>query len=590
MKKAIKTLVAGILVVGLMTGCGKTNVEEKESSSATSSATSSVASSAIESSEVVENKYPDYLNLEGHRPIVAEGEKITLTMTVANGTRTTQPEDRWFYKFIEEVLNIDLEVDGNWNAERKNVILNSADLPDVIWTGGITPSEIVKYGQEGGLFLDLSQYINEELTPNIVAAMEKYPDAFKQCVSPDGAMYTLPKINYSPSQQGTQRCYVDPAYLEAIGITSEDELPTTLEGFIDMLRAFKKLDPASMGVDEIIPLAVSGSMGGYDSLWLMQTFGWVPAIMSYQASPTWDEAEQQVVIPCLQDKFKDFVKCYHTLYSEGLVDEDFVTMSSEQATAMISEGKVAVAMVPQIQPYQPERYTEWVYYPVPLTCEYNDKPIATYVDDGITKGDIVVSAETKYIEVIMRLLDYLYSAEGTLYNLQGPLDGSEDTLGCVSGVVLANGVPTNTEVLKGEVTNYTYRRNYVALDAGMNLNATDATILGDERLGLTAIKNEEEYTAKAKAASEDDPQIRAYDHFLKTNPYKVYALKDPFVTVEQAERLTDLTTVMENYVDAEMAKFVVGDRPIDELDDFMKELQALDGQELWDLAQDVYKR
>ena len=579
MKKTIKTLLALSLVVGLLAGCGNAKVNENESG------TSAPAnSSAAASSEVVESKYPEYLNLDGYRPIVADGEKITLSMTMApSSAATTEPEDRWFYQYIEQVLNIDLDVDQNWSNERKSILLNSADLPDMMWGAAITTGELVTYGKEGGLFLDLSQYINEELTPNIVAAMEQNPAAFEACVSPDGAMYTLPQLQNTNRVAGGYRMFVDTKYMEAAGIK---ELPTTLDEFTDMLRAFKNLDPAKVGVDEIHPWIINWH---YDWYFLYGAFGWVYNDPGSLSKPLWDETEQEVVIPCLQDKFKDYIKYLHMLYEEDLIHDDYFPMSKDQARALIAEGKVGVVSDSTITATLPDRAGEFVTMS-PVTSEWTDKPVATRANTGYTIGGVVVSADTEYPEVIMRLIDYLYSAEGSAYASYGPLYGSEDELGLIEGVVAgSDGTPKNKPVEDGKfASDWDYQQPYVVLDRQMQLNAAAAGVYLYESVGLPAQTTPEEYMATE--VKTDDPQYESWNIFSAQYPYCINPLDAPYATAEQNERLTDLITVMENYVDAEMAKFVVGERPIDELDKFMEELWALDGQELWDLGQELYKR
>ena len=580
MKKTIKTLLALSLVVGLLAGCGNAKVDDKESSQPASE-----SSSVADTTEVVESKYPEYLNLDGYRPIVADGEEITLSMTISPSSvaQETDPEDKWFYQFIEQVLNIQLDVDPNWNSERRSIILNSGELPDMMWSPALTAGELIIYGQEGGLFLDLNEYISEELTPNIVAAMEEYPDAFAACVTPDGAMYTLPRIAYPAKPNGGLRMFVDTDYLAAAGIT---ELPTTLDEFTDMLRAFKALDPEKMGVDEIIPLVANWK---YDQWYYMSAWGWVTNSYSKYGFPCWDEAEQEVVIPCLQDKFKDYVKYVHMLYQEDLVCDDYFSISTDQARALFAEGKVPVVCDSTMTASQPDRVGNYVHLS-PVTSEWTDKPIATQSTADFSIGGVAVSAETQYPEVIMRFLDYLYSAEGNAYAGGGPVAGTEDELGMVNGVIAFNGTPTNKDVAEGKVaTAYEYQQTKLILDGSMSIHYAGKNMdYIYDRVGLGAPETAEEYIARNIQSYQEG--YESYQVFVSQYPYLVSPLQTPYATVEQTERLTDLQTVMQNYCYAEFAKFVVGERPIEELDAFMEELWALDGQELWDLAQEIYKR
>ena len=572
MKKRMKSLVALGLSVGLLAGCGSeptTSVSEvKESSSEVKES----------SSEVVESKYPEYLNLDSFRPIVKEGEKITLTMTMGTTSATTsEPEGRWFYHFMEEVLNIDLEVDQNYNEERKSIMLNSNDLPDMVFDAAMTPTDLVVYGQDGGLFLDISEYISEELTPNIVKAMEEYPEIFEACVTPDGKMYTVPTIDYNQygkgSSQGQSRMFLDTAYMEAAGIK---EVPKTLDELLDMLRAFKKLDPATMGVDEIIPWCANWH---YDWYYLYNVFGWVSSDVGSFTVPAWDVEEKKVVVPCLTEEFADYVKLLHTMYSEDLVHDDYFTISKDTVRALSAEGKVGLVSDSLISASQPERVEEFVAVP-PVTSDWCSVPVAS-APVGYSYGNVVISADTKYPELCVRFLDYLYSDEGSVYTAKGPVQGSEDELGMIQGFTAKpnTNVVTYPAVLSGEYTaDYNYNRACVALTGGMNLYSAKSTDLMQTMAGLEP------------TSSYDKSNYEGLITYEAQYPYLVKILNDPYTTPEQAEKLTDLSTVMQNYVAAEVAKFVVGQRPIEELDAFIEEIWALDGQEYLDLCQQVYKR
>ena len=61
-----------------------------------------------------------------------------------------------------------------------------------------------------------------------------------------------------------------------------------------------------------------------------------------------------------------------------------------------------------------------------------------------------------------------------------------------------------------------------------------------------------------------------------------------YLSVEQSHRYTDLKTVIKNYVDAETAKFVVGQRSLDELENFFTELADLGVDEYISICEEAY--
>lgn len=207
MKKIIRTLIATGMSACLLAGCGGTGdtPESGQSSRETAPASSqeegaeSGEDTSQEASSGTAGQYPDCLNLDSYRPIVKEGEDITLRLAVKRDViGNSDIEESWFVQFIEQELNINLEIEELTEEnveERKNLMLASDDLPDMMLSIGITNSEIVQYGVEGGMFLPMSDYFSEELTPYILQTLNEYEEAKTAYTAIDGKMYTLPVIN-----------------------------------------------------------------------------------------------------------------------------------------------------------------------------------------------------------------------------------------------------------------------------------------------------------------------------------------------------------------------------------------------------------
>ena len=61
-----------------------------------------------------------------------------------------------------------------------------------------------------------------------------------------------------------------------------------------------------------------------------------------------------------------------------------------------------------------------------------------------------------------------------------------------------------------------------------------------------------------------------------------------YLTAEQNQRVADLSTVINDYVTAESAKFIVGTRPLSELDAYFEELKSLGIEEYIAIYQEAY--
>ena len=176
MNKKIKVIVSLLLVLCVLSGCAATATTEPEKTEAKEPVETTQTTETPENKvEAEESAYPEYLNLESDRPIVKEGNDITLKIvTVREGIATSDINENYIVKFIEDKLNVNLEIEeltAENLEERKSLMMASNDLPDILINMQFTTSDIVRYGVDGEQFLPLSDYFSEELTPNILATL-----------------------------------------------------------------------------------------------------------------------------------------------------------------------------------------------------------------------------------------------------------------------------------------------------------------------------------------------------------------------------------------------------------------------------------
>lgn len=583
MKKRISQILALVLSVCMLAGCGDTAADTNTKSDAdTNKASGSEADVAKEDEGDEESQYPDYLNLDSARPIVKDGEEVTLKVVVTRESNATSDvSENWQVKFFEEELGIKLdieEVSPESVDERKNLMLASNDMPDLILGFNFSNDEIVKYGVEGGQLLPLSDYFSEELTPNILAALESNETAANAYVANDGKMYMLPfldntSVGYGDTI-GTQRVFIDTTYMEAAGYT---EAPTTLDDFVDMLRAIKALDPAEMGVDEIWPLV---SVSGLEKPLFMNAFGWVSNGSAY--TPCWDVETQEVVVPALTEKYAEYIKLFRTLYSEGLIHPDYYTIDETATRALFAGNECGV--VGDWAPYIsiPDRFDDFIAVPA-LSSEWSPEGIITQ-QNAYQPALVVVNSETEYPEVILRLFDYLYTTEGTVYSWYGPMAGTDDTLGVVQGFSLGE---DNTIVINDvEAGDYTDLYDYEVNKSWLIMKwPIDRSTLNLDTLEMLGVENPTDPELDLTNPDEHYRYIcyEAHKGHLEPTIPGIYAGE------AELERYNDLQSVLKSYADTEMAKFVVGERPIEEVDQLYDELMELGGDEYLEICKGFYQ-
>ena len=578
MTKRIKTLVAMGLAAVMLISCGAPANESSATSESKAVESSTAGVQESSTAQETEPKYPEYLNLESARPVVKDGEDITLKVAVYRASVAEKPvEDTWFYHFVEEKLNIDLEVEwltSENKDERLGLMLAANDLPDLLIGVALKPDQISKYVVEEGMFLPLSDWYSEELTPNMLAYNERYKDYLAYYTAPDGKIYTIPAVKDGAGKEGYDmvlyKTFIDTRYMEAAGI---NEMPDTLDGFVDMLRAFKALDPATMGVEEIYPMLKG--VGELDAAYLTNAFGWITTDYADLTVPCWDVQKGEMVVPCLEEKYADYITFFNTLYTEGLLHPDFFTLDKATIRAIAASGQAAVT-----HDYAPYLF-DWdgfANYPLarPLKSEYNPEGMATLTAQYMD-GQIYVSAETEYPEVCMRFLDYICSPEGCVYWGIGCPEGSEDTLGMITGYKITEDMKTYTYdeleagQYEGNVFNYTQNEISISQNQCISIDATEYYKYEIAGVKHPQLKVEFDVAEQGGWLNQQMSTVAA-GKMLQGAP----AL---FVDSDKTERYTDLKTVLKNYIEAESAKFIVGQRALSDLPKFLEELKVIGGDE-----------
>lgn len=516
---------------------------------------------------------------------VAE-EKVTVSLlTTRNSTATNDIEDVWFFKYLAQKMNVDFELEQTLETDQRISLMFASDsVPDLVWGIRLSNNDVMVYGMQEGMLLNWKDLITPELMPNTYQAMQDYPDAFTASTAPDGNIYTLPMITGSSYYTNTGsfsaaiRMYINKDWMDACGIT---ELPTTLDEYLEVLRTFKEKDPMGLGENNI-PLIGNQEK---DKTFVWNALGFHgTATQAYGTS--FDLKDNQLVLPCYTEEAKEFITFYNTLYNEGLISPDYFTLDQTAARGLMASGVCGVLGDSTLTAIG-DAWPSWVALS-PLTSDVNDVAVAAF-NPGYSVGQLYASAYTEHPEVLARIVDYMYSDEGALYYNYGPMKGTEETLGVVDGWYYdENNRITTDKVVNGEFTDiseyaYQYIKSYSSAPGRFDhYSQTAAAMAGIEFPG-------KEMTIVDKLTGAEIPSLimdvytddnndghwRITQSEAMTDHLTAVRLPDVYLTAEQNQRVADLSTVINDYVTAESAKFIVGTRPLSELDAYFEELKSL---------------
>lgn len=607
MKRNRKKVVAAVLSAVMLCSMAACGSQSEEASGSGSSAPEAVQESSAEETQGGQESgsagetqsgqesasIPEWLDTSGNLPIVKEGEEKTLSVAIQMSVDSGNPEDMWFYQFIEDQMNINLEV-TKFTSENQNEFLSltfaDADLPDIIIAGYLNTSDLVTYGAEEGQLLDLAPYINETNMPNLTQIYETNPEYKNAVMDTEGHVWSLGYINNPKDRGQIPRAFINYDWLEEAGL----EVPTTLDEFVDALRAFKERG------DDIIPMA-----GGYNAanpcLILLNAYGYNTTDSKGLSIALRDG---KVVLPVAdREAYGAYLTTMNTLYSEELIDPDFYTTDGSTVSAIYSSGKSG--FIPEAPFVYLSDYSSF-WGASPLTSEYNDTQMWPASTSAISAGQFVVSASCEEPELAMAFADWFFKAPGTNYEMSVSGPGAQDTdiLYGVKGMkidpetkaVIYDDVEENPN-LYSSTNDYLSKRvqlwaaRIVGIGTPQNILAKERVCgwsedeLDDGYPDLSTIDNPSELR---KTMNDGEMHFRvALEDTLVPYVEEGYP-SSVYLDQETALRAANLLTVITEYAEQESAKFVTGTRSLDELDNYFDEIERLGATEYVEIYQNYY--
>ena len=587
-KRILALLLAATTLAGSVTGCGSDNA--KENSNAVSS---EKTSEATESSQVTEDSQEE----AAKHPVTTEPITISI-LTARMEESTNDATDLWFFKYLEYWLNeqgydATIEVTQcNEAGTQIPLMLGTDTLPDLIWGIDLSPSNAVVYGAGEEMILDWAPYINEEDMPNFYNAVSEEALAAVTCI--DGGVYSLPYLTsktYHTNYAGfgmVDRVYVNQDWLEQCNL----EMPTDIEGFLDMLRAFKSIKLESG--DTVIPLLENAA---FFQKWLWVGLGYYGTSVSNMGLK-FAIKDDAITFPAYTDDYRTYVEIMKTCYDEGLISQDYITMDTTTIQGYMISGVSGVLADWTLQ-NSPADFNNWVAIS-PMPIGDNDE-VAISLSETYGPYRLWASASTEYPEVVALIADYLYSKEGACFYNYGPQEG-QDPLGLVDGWYLDEDGNVTTKAVEdgtfAEMVLYSrqhiFSNDYVGCNDGLLQYAREIggrdDIVVDEKVIKDTVTGKD-IVAQINTVYTDDNNdgwwrittSQASEPYLTT-----IKLPNAYLTEEDELRAAELKTIINPYVEAETAKFITGLRPMEEMDAYFEELKGLGIEEYITLYENAY--
>ena len=542
---------------------------------------------------------PAYLNV-GKTPLV--NEDVTLRVAVMCHDNTTEPESTWLFHYIEEVLGVNIELEYFYQATRdENVALMMADgdLPDVMIAMNLTAAELTRYGMVDGLLLDIAPYLNEENAPNLMALAAEYPDYLQNLTNADGQVYSIGSFVERDINNGIHRMFYNYDIMEAAGV---EKCPTTLDEFMAMLRAIKQYSDANnLG---IIPFG--GNYARYNATYLiLNALGF-----NYSMDSTEQKSHEteialrngEVTLICYdKEVFPKYLETMHTIYSEKLMEQDYYTLDKETTKAHLAAGMYALFSEKPFL-YGGEEFGQQWWGGIPLTSEYNDTPFWCNYSDGYI-GNYAISAETKYPELCVALADYLLSDDVRNLLYWGPsVNQPELLLGESCGWYWDDefGGRTYVDYMNNKdayqaLQYWRFENIEIWLESAFRFVRVGDSYLDENGVDRSVDYNLPETDINEMAKRRHDSEMLGAEGFnyMMHNTWGRYLTSEISPKVcyfdeDTTIRISELKTLINEYAAQEIAKFIIGERPLSEIDNYFAELEKLGADEYVKYYADYY--
>ena len=206
---------------------------------------------------------------------------------------------------------------ANYDEQKEIVLASGSDLPWFIWN----VQDHQKWG-EAGILVDLLPLI-EEHAPNMRAEMAERPILKAVPMTPNGKMYGYAMVS-PPQYINGGGVNIRKDWLDKIGM----EPPTTSMDLLEALRAFRANDANGDGEQNELLISVNRSqhltMGAWFGLQLWRSGG-------FQA-----DSDGTVSYAWISPRAKEYVQMVRDLYTEGILDPDFLQMNTEKFVARMN--------------------------------------------------------------------------------------------------------------------------------------------------------------------------------------------------------------------------------------------------------------
>jgi putative aldouronate transport system substrate-binding protein len=440
-KKLLASLLTIAMSASVIAGCGNQAANQATDQGAETTTESAPSENAEKLEEAVETATsaadagltPEeqeavdagLIQLDGTLPIIKDPAafeekygKISMLL-VNTADRLVEPGELEMCKKWFEDTGVEFDwqpIPGEGAQEKINLMLASGqDLPDVFWNFGDGKSGniVVQYADQD-IFVETEGLINEYM-PNVKAILDEHPTYWMEITAPNGHTYGFPYIEEMYGLVLTPGpLLINKNWLDQVG----KEVPTTVDEFVDCLKAFKDAgDLNGNGEADEIPMAswfgATDTFGSYNIFYrLTGCFGQADSYCGGNAyADHMRIIDDKVVFTAQDEAFRKTAEFFNELYNEGLIWEGSFE-ADESASYKQSIIKEDVARIGVFGTWTDQEITNLdvhdQYVAIPrLTGEAGKSGFLNNFSQLQDSSNTAITTSCKFPHVVARFVDYM---------------------------------------------------------------------------------------------------------------------------------------------------------------------------------------
>jgi putative aldouronate transport system substrate-binding protein len=494
-------------------------------------------------------------------------EEVTLGWWLIGGTDEYYQhyfQEMKGWQEIQERTNITIDFQVQTNSDNYLPMMTAATYPDIITANhySMYPGRLNQLYLDG-IAVELNQYMDEYM-PNFSNIIKNYPTIARDLQVEDGK-YIFASTLYDVDNEEDRMANsvyglaIREDWLDTVGL----EIPTNMEEWYQVLKAFKTMDPNGNGVQDEEPICMASS-------------GWKYFLCAYGIGddPILDE-NGKVYYGYATDAYKEFLSEMNRWNNEGLFYNWFkkATLVDQEDRTVGNFAGAIKTQAKELDEDDPDSYISKLRQTVPeakLTAapwpETADGEALCYSNIASFGTDTtIITSNCKNPEAAAYFIDYLYSEEGSTY-LSWGIEGES--------YEVVDGEKQMLEDMDEDVQFYdtTMKKRYTYADPttiGFPMFKTFASCILSTK--------SDSYVEACRTWAQGDTSYRM--------PYAVM-LND-----KQTATIDDVENTMKDYIRESRQDFIEGKEPLTNYDNYLEQLKLLGVEDyiaIWQECYDAY--